>query len=122
MADKEKERLSRDSQFDRGGGVFRCPTATPGVSGTWLQLDFHKIFDRVPHDFFINKLERCRLGGVTVRWMHKWVSINRTISEYQEISNGIPQESVLGQILVNICIHDLDAGAESFLVRFAHDT
>ncbi|CAM4569741.1 unnamed protein product [Caretta caretta] len=94
-----------------------------------VYLDFSKAFDTVSHDLLINKLGKFNLDGATIRWVHNWlenrsqrVVISSSRSCWKGIMNGVPQGSVLGLVLFNIFINDLDNGIESTLIKFAKDT
>lgn len=49
------------------------------------------------------------------------VTING-LSEWKEVSSGVPQESVLGPLQFNMFMNDLDSGGESFLIKIADGT
>ncbi|CAM5094356.1 unnamed protein product [Natator depressus] len=94
-----------------------------------VYLDFSKAFDTVPHDRLINKLGKCNLDGATIRWVQKWlenrsrrVVISGSQSCWKGIMSGVPQGSVLGLVLFNIFINDLDNGIESILIKFVDNT
>lgn len=82
-----------------------------------VYLDFSKAFSTASHSFLFDKLVRYRLDVWFVSWVGNWLTgctqlvvINVFYSDWQAVKSRIPYGTILGPMLFNIFIYDLNDG------------
>lgn len=95
-----------------------------------LFLDFSKAFDTINHEILLNKLQDIGIRGITYNLFKSFlegrttsVKINNIISNSVEITQGIPQGSILSPTLYNILVNDMNEVLQhSRILIYADDT
>ena len=95
-----------------------------------IYCDFAKAFDKVCHKRLLVKLKEAGVGGKVLKWLEDWlkgrkqrVKVENEWSEWIEVLSSVVQGSVLGGILFDIFIDDIDdAALEALVWKFADDT
>ena len=93
-------------------------------------LDLSKAFDTVDHNILLMKLYKYGIRGVAYDWIKnyleermQYLSFNKHASSTMDIKCGVPQGSILGQLLFLIYVNDLSSVSSIlFTLLFANDT
>jgi len=94
-----------------------------------LYIDFCKAFDLVDHHLLLEKMKVYRFHNDSLDWFASYLSgrrqvvkINKTMSEQQSITQGVPQGSILGPLFFLLFVNDLPLqGSLEGLSLFADD-
>ena len=99
-----------------------------GLPWDVIYTDFSKAFDSIPHERLLKKVEAYGIQGNVLKWIRSFLSnrkqrvcLGGKYSNWQDVTSGIPQGSVLGPILFTIFINDMPDAVKSCMKLFADD-
>ena len=93
-------------------------------------IDFRKAFDCVQHPVLLGKLRDMGLGELVIDWINSYLSnrqqqvyANDSYSTHQNITQGVPQGSVLGLLFYIVYANDLAKTVKNCKISmYADDT
>jgi hypothetical protein len=91
-------------------------------------LDFAKAFDKVPHRRLVHKLAAYGISGKLLEWIKSFlrgrrqrVVMGNNVSDWEEVTSGVSQGSVLGPLLFVIYINDMPEVIKHFSCKLYAD-
>ncbi len=92
-------------------------------------MDLQKAFDTVNHDIILNKLRTIGFKDDCIKWFRSYLcnrkqftDVNGQHSEFENVTCGVPQGSILGPLLFLVYVNDMSASVQCELYLYADDS
>ena len=100
-----------------------------GLLTGMILIDLQKAFDTIDHEILLQKLKAIKFSESTIKWFKSYLSeriflvnIENKLSDFGEISCGVPQRSILGPLLFLIYVNDMPQAVTSTVLLYADDS
>ena len=100
-----------------------------GLLTGMILTDLQKAFHTIDHEILLQKLKASKFSQCTVKWFKSYLSekiflvnIENKLSDFGEISCGVPQGSILRPLLFLIYVNDMPQAVTSTLLLCADDS
>ena len=94
-----------------------------------ILIDLQKAFDTINHEILLKKMDYIGFSKKSISWFESYlslrefkVSINKSISNVEKITCGVPQGSILGPMLFLLYINDISQAVDCEILLYADDT
>ena len=71
-------------------------------------IDLQKAFDTIDHEILLQRLKASKFCEIAIKWFKSYLSetvfrvnIENKLSDFGEVSCGVPQRSILGPLVVS---------------------
>ena len=100
-----------------------------GLLTGMIVIDLQKAFDTIDHEILLQKLKAIKFSESTITWFKSYLSesiflvnIESKLSDFGDISSGVPQRSILGPLLFLIYVNDMPQVVTSTLLLYPDDS
>ena len=100
-----------------------------GLLTGMILIDLQKAFDTIDHQILLRKLKAIKFSESTIKWFKLYLSeriflvnIENKLSDFGDISYGVPQGSILGPLLFMIYVNDMPQAVTSTLLLYVDDS
>ena len=97
-----------------------------GLLTGMISINLQKAFDTIDHEILLQKLKAINFSESTIKWFKSYlpeiiflVNIENQLSDFGQVSCGVPQGSILGPLLFLIYVNDMAQAVTSTLLLYA---